>query len=1125
MKDSPTNNHHLSPSEMSKEEREAIIARVTTKITKEHDKKHSNTSEMIEPIKEENLSLEQPVELQPVELQQIEKDSQLEVEVNLLASDINDEANQEILHVDEEVELEYINETTEKQQEKTQSDVKIIDGEMNWAAVKDDSFKEFFTTSAINLPKAENAIEIEEKQGFFSKIKNSFAGLFRGEVREKSDDFEEGSSLFFPGDDVHVPTEFIAEEKAYDTKDLNDQTLQFDLSMVNDPIVRTQEILFQKEEEPVRSGKITFINSDNTSIDNEKLSEANNFEIIEPVKTQNPEIEEIIIRAQEQQEVNLAEQIAQEIELASREENNAAQKETTLLETSKVSQEDTTEEVLKIVSSEETEQEKDIDEIAGAELEKQEDDNLVAEQSVKPIEQLEIETISENAQAEISQETTINQQIDKEQIISEVELEETCVFEQVPDSEVENNLSQEEIGEISFSDEVVLSNTQSNFEINLEQELNQEISQEISQETKTEQEQKSDNFLKLGIGNDVKQNAEEKAAAAVLKLFGKEEKTTTPSDEFEPSSPFEESKPKQNNKKDEEDQDLLAVAKDMQSLCAVLNLRIALTGILSFGMLILGFMAQDTLQAVEAISPAVNPALFLWINIVLLVAVMAISYNTIIEGVLGLWKKPSTDTLPTIAAIASLLQLLVFVLNAKTFAKDANTAAIFASLAGFLLMTNTIGNRILAGVVYENYNFLKSGFAKFAAYRLDNKDLKRELMSKTSKSSDEILLNRPAKHLQGFLDQSFSDRLNEKQLRMLVYGFIGVAFTAGIITIIRGDGFIGFASAFSAVLCIGAPLSSSLVSALPCLFMQKATLAKGAIIPGWQSVDELGKIDVIYTDAKELFPAGCAQLFGIKTFQKERLDMAILYATSILIEACDLLSDLFANMIEHKMEMLYPVKDLENRRGLGFVAWCENYRVLLGTRELMEQEGVSLPPMDYEERYSKAGLHQVLYLAVSGQLYAMFLIGYKGEVAAARIIRVLRKENIRLMVKCDDPSLTAQRIEKRYKLPEGFIHITTEQDEKVIKPLTTFKACPKGMMMHTGQFASFINAIKAAAGADSAQRSAAAVQIISIMFSAMITLFLALFGGLIGVSLVAAILYQVAWSALSLGLIFTKKFS
>ena len=69
----------------------------------------------------------------------------------------------------------------------------------------------------------------------------------------------------------------------------------------------------------------------------------------------------------------------------------------------------------------------------------------------------------------------------------------------------------------------------------------------------------------------------------------------------------------------------------------------------------------------------------------------------------------------------------------------------------------------------------------------------------------------------------------------------------------------------------------------------------------------------------------------------------------------------------------------------------------------MEKEEVPLPDEEYEAKHSKNGELQILYLAVSGSLHAMFVLHYVGGRNAARSLEQLQKENIQLLVSCQDP--------------------------------------------------------------------------------------------------------------------------
>ena len=84
---------------------------------------------------------------------------------------------------------------------------------------------------------------------------------------------------------------------------------------------------------------------------------------------------------------------------------------------------------------------------------------------------------------------------------------------------------------------------------------------------------------------------------------------------------------------------------------------------------------------------------------------------------------------------------------------------------------------------------------------------------------------------------------------------------------------------------------------------------------------------------------------------------------------------------------------------------------------------MTLPEQDYEDGHSKNGELQILYLAVSGNLHAMFVLRYVGGRNVARSLASLQRENIRLLVTSKDPSLTARHITEAYHLPEGMVTV------------------------------------------------------------------------------------------------------
>ena len=376
-----------------------------------------------------------------------------------------------------------------------------------------------------------------------------------------------------------------------------------------------------------------------------------------------------------------------------------------------------------------------------------------------------------------------------------------------------------------------------------------------------------------------------------------------------------------------------------------------------------------------------------------------------------------------------------------------------------------------------------------------------------------------------FVEQSLSERASERRARKVACILLAAAVLSCVAFLLFGGGINCAVAAAAAVLCMGAPLSSVLVPGLAALRLQRAAAAVGAVVPGWAAIEELGGIDTIELDADDLFTADSVTLEDIRIFKGGRIDRAILYAASVLNESCDTLRGLFSQIIEDRIDILFPVKDLEQHIGLGFSAWCDNNRILIGTRRYMEQEGVTLPEQDYEDGHSKNGELQILYLAVSGNLHAMFVLRYVGGRNVARSLASLQRENIRLLVTSKDPSLTARHITEAYHLPEGMVTVLDGDQCQAIEAADAAPEKPDCCLYHHRGFASLTGGLQAADQAQNAETSATTVQLVSVCFSVFIAVLLTYAGSIWQLSIATVLMYQAAWSALSIAVCALKQHS
>ena len=218
-----------------------------------------------------------------------------------------------------------------------------------------------------------------------------------------------------------------------------------------------------------------------------------------------------------------------------------------------------------------------------------------------------------------------------------------------------------------------------------------------------------------------------------------------------------------------------------------------------------------------------------------------------------------------------------------------------------------------------------------------------------------MLLSRPRTADEGFVAQSPDERAGERRAQKNGYILLGVALLSALLCLVVGRDVKLAAAALTAVLCMGAPLSSTLIAGMAALRLQRAAGAVGPWCPAGRPFRELGGIDTLQVDAEDLFAADSVVLEDIRIFKGGRIDRAILYAASVLNRSGGTLQGLFRQIIEDRTDILFPVKDLEIHRGLGFAAWCDNNHIQIGTRRFLEQEGVALPDEDYENQHSKTG--------------------------------------------------------------------------------------------------------------------------------------------------------------------------
>lgn len=570
-------------------------------------------------------------------------------------------------------------------------------------------------------------------------------------------------------------------------------------------------------------------------------------------------------------------------------------------------------------------------------------------------------------------------------------------------------------------------------------------------------------------------------------------------------SPFETAEiPVPHSREYERAEDAPAVRAELAKKLTQATVACLVSGVAAAVMIVLAVLPVRPAALGDAM---VYPAVML----VLLLAACAANWEAFLSGIRGLVKAPSPDSLSILPAIGAALQCILMLANGGYTAN----LPMLAGPAALVLCLNAAGRRLNAATVSDNFQLVSAKVEHAVAYRLKDAGALRAVSQGLAEPHPSVLVSRPTQIFRSFLANSAARGTSDKNQQQFAWLLGGCSLAAFLFTVIRSKDPVLAATVMAGVGCLAAPLAGTLLSALPARMMQRSAAQVGAVIPGWRDIRQLGRINVIQVTARDLFPVGCVSLAGIKPVKPEHIDTAIVYAASILSEAGPTLRDVFMNMLGENRSLLAKVDDRQTIYGKGYVGWINKRRVLVGNRALMQEYGIKIPSLEYEQHHT-VNQRRVIYLAVSGKLFAMFQVAYQRDPDTAAVLETLHHAGLSLVVDCDDFNCDVRLLETAYSLPAGSVKVLTSGEHQAVAPAVAWLPESEGNMLHLGSFASFVGGLQAAAGAAEGEHKAAIVLTVSVLFSCAVGVLLTLTGGLVTLPLAGIVLYQAAWCVLAL---------
>ena len=342
-----------------------------------------------------------------------------------------------------------------------------------------------------------------------------------------------------------------------------------------------------------------------------------------------------------------------------------------------------------------------------------------------------------------------------------------------------------------------------------------------------------------------------------------------------------------------------------------------------------------------------------------------------------------------------------------------------------------------------------------------------------------------------------------------------------ILTVLKAQNFGYAVQLFSMLTVVASCASLTFVVNLP-LFQATRSMAKnGALLLGYQSVDDFYDANALMIDAATLFPGNSAYLAGMKLFSNVNTDQTLRAAASLAAHAGSVISTVFGDVIEGSDKRLYPVENYVYEDSLGLCGWIHSQRVLLGSRELMRAHNIEGLPSRAREAEMVGPNQEAVYLSVSGNLSAIFLV----ELRADRLVKFWTKQcvrhNICLILRTVDPMITLNRLETTFEIPNGMLKIIPARMHKEYDKETAAVETMSASMACNGSFGSAAQLLIGTKILRRAAMRGVFVQAVAILLGIGIVLMEAILG--LGLTPARMMLFQLMMTLLTLILVNIRK--
>lgn len=343
---------------------------------------------------------------------------------------------------------------------------------------------------------------------------------------------------------------------------------------------------------------------------------------------------------------------------------------------------------------------------------------------------------------------------------------------------------------------------------------------------------------------------------------------------------------------------------------------------------------------------------------------------------------------------------------------------------------------------------------------------------------------------------------SRRVMRVYAPVMAGVTMLLAVLSALRLEG--NFLWAWAAMLLAGYPLGILLAYPRPFVRQALRLSRSGAAVAGWQGARNLGGECGVALEDADLFPAENVTLNGMKIYSDRNVPQIVGYAAAVVSTAGSGLVPLFEEILHSQNGRRYTVDTFRRYEGGGLGAEMGGDVVLMGSLAFMKLMRVRMP--------EGTRLRQAVYLAINGELAAVFALNYEpAPTVRAGLGALTHLRGLLPILATRDFMITPQLLRQRYKLPPDRVEFPTVEERARLSSPEAVREPKQGALLVRGSFACFSAAVSGARQLRGAARGAIAVSIAGSVIGTAVMFLLTFIGSPQAVSAWNLTIYTLLW--------------